>query len=202
MRTTGLWTLKILSFLFIFSGVLLLLTPLLNRFWSEISTALYWLSKHAAFKMEAFIASMAFLLIGFICLSLARSLSRKGRAFYYHSPMGKVGISLCAIEEFLSSLALEVGSIDSLKPRVFPTKDGKKLRVEATVTASSGFNLRKSSEMVQRDIATAIKDTLGIEEVDSITISIDKIVHKKKSVVPSREESFIDEEKGNYEGPP
>lgn len=201
MSKTGYWIVKSIGYLLIFVGILLLLTPLLNKFWAEISTALYWLGKHIAFRVEFLMAAGAFLLIGFSCLGLARSASRRGKTFSFHTPMGKVGISLLAIEDYLSKLALEVPSIESLKPRVSASKDGKKLRIDASVTVASDFNLKKSSEMVQRDIATAIRDTLGIEEVDSITISIDKILPtKKKANLPRGKPPFEDEEEEGYEG--
>ncbi|MBI4832379.1 MAG: alkaline shock response membrane anchor protein AmaP [Candidatus Lindowbacteria bacterium] len=103
-------------------------------------------------------------------------------ALAFQGDKGPINISLRAIEDFISKRFSEKGSIvNSIRPRVTTSRDRKRLRIRASVSVWSDRELKNVAESVQHNITHCLKEGLGLDNVETVLVSVDKIVPTKSS---------------------
>jgi uncharacterized alkaline shock family protein YloU len=98
-------------------------------------------------------------------------------ALTFQSDKGPINISLRAIEDYISKrLSDKNPLINSIRPRVTTSGDRKMLRVRASVAVWSGRELKNVAESVQHEITQCLKEGLGLDNVETVMVSVDKII--------------------------
>lgn len=122
------------------------------------------------------------LAVGIVSLYL---LSRTGGdasasgTFTYDGAKGPVDISLRALEDYIAKHFAEKPVVHSVRARVGTSRDRKKIRVRASITVWSEQGLKSAGEMVQQEITRCLDEGLGLNNVESVHVSIDKIIAGK-----------------------
>jgi hypothetical protein len=137
-------------------------------------------------------APMAYVVGGFFVFLLSLiAYNRAGRdsdssaTFSFAGVQGPIQISLRAVEDFIEKHFLERPVAHSVRSRVVTTRDRKRLRVRALVSVSSEQNLKDAGETVQREIVRCLREGLGLDNVETVVVSVNKIITKKSSRFPS-----------------
>ncbi|MBI5118071.1 alkaline shock response membrane anchor protein AmaP [Candidatus Poribacteria bacterium] len=98
----------------------------------------------------------------------------------FQSDKGPINISLRAIEDYIAKrLSDKSLLISSIRPRVTTSRERRKLRVRASVAAWSSRELKNVAESVQQEIIQCLKDGLGLDNVETVIVSVDKIIPTK-----------------------
>lgn len=120
----------------------------------------------------AFVASL-------VTYVLAGGRSETASSYTFEGKDGPINVSLRAIEDFIAKHFEEKPVAQSVRARVNTSKDRKRLRVRASVGVWSEQNVKEAGEAVQREITLCLKESLGIDNVEIIPVSVDKIVASK-----------------------
>jgi len=113
--------------------------------------------------------------------------SRAGRSpdqagtFTFQGEKGAINISLHALEDYITKHFAQKPLVHNVKVRVATSRDGKKLRVRAFISVWSEQNLKTAGEAVQQEVVRCLKEGLGLDNVDVVLISVDKIIAAKSS---------------------
>ena len=112
--------------------------------------------------------------------------TNSGATFRFDGKKGPVEISLDAIEDFLAKHFANTPIVHSIRARAGVSRDRKKIRVRASISVWSEQGLRDAGETVQEEISRCLSEGLGLDNVESVSVSVDKIVvSKTKSHRPS-----------------
>ena len=107
--------------------------------------------------------------------------SNSSRTFTYEGTKGPVDISLRALEDYITKHFAEKRVAHSVRARVSAARDRKKIRVRASVSVWSEQSLKDAGELVQQEITRCLDEGLGLDNVESVRVSIDKIIGGKSS---------------------
>ena len=131
---------------------------------------------------------LIFMLGGFILfIGSLYCYSRAGRSpdqtgtFTFQGEKGAINISLHALEDYITKHFAQKPLVHGVKVRVGTTRDAKKLRVRAFISVWSEQNLKTAGEAVQQEVVSCLKEGLGLDNVDAVLISVDKIIAAKSS---------------------
>lgn len=120
----------------------------------------------------AFLASL-------VVYSLAGRPPDSSAIFTFEGEKGPINISLRALEDYIAKYFAERPVVNSVRTRVTTTRDRKDLRVSASISVWSEQNLKTAGETVQREIANCLRQGLGLDNVEDIRVSVDKIIASK-----------------------
>ncbi|RJP24064.1 MAG: alkaline shock response membrane anchor protein AmaP [Candidatus Abyssobacteria bacterium SURF_5] len=99
---------------------------------------------------------------------------------------GPISISLRAIEDYLNKHLQEQRLAGNVKTRVTTLKNKNQLVIRAGISAWSEQNLKSVGDSVQREIAARLSEGLGLDNLERVVVSVDKIIRSKtsRSTVP------------------
>ena len=131
-------------------------------------------------------AILVLLGIGEIILGI-KHLSRVP-AVSFNNPLGEVRIAYDALEGYVRSLSGEISEIKEAKPQVVASRDGIEIHVRLVVERD--INIPEVTSRFQDLIYKYVKDVMGIENIESIRVYIQKIASTKKNpTLPKEEET-------------
>lgn len=120
-------------------------------------------------------------IVSLVLLSLAGKDPETAGAFTFEGNKGPVDISLKALEDYIASHFAKKPVAHSVRARVGTTRDKKKIRVRASISVWSEQSLKSAGEDVQREIEKCLSEGLGLDNVDNVHVSVDKIIASKSS---------------------
>lgn len=99
--------------------------------------------------------------------------------FTFESEKGPIHISLRAIEDYINKQFEGKYLVNSIRSKVSTSKDRKRLRVHANVGVRSEQNLKSAGDTLQKEITLRLLEGLGLDNVDKVSVSVDKIIVSK-----------------------
>jgi uncharacterized alkaline shock family protein YloU len=87
---------------------------------------------------------------------------------------GSVGISVKAIKDFVERTAKEFTAVKSVDSTLLNRR--KKLEIILRVTVQAGNPIPELSQVMQQRMRESMNDSLGIDQIERITIHISEIV--------------------------
>ena len=125
-------------------------------------------------------------IVSLILLNLAGRDPNAGATFRFDGEKGPVEISLRAIEDYIAKHFAGMDVAHSVRTRVGVSRDRKKIRVRASISVWSEQGLKGVGEKVQEEIARCLSEGLGLDNVENVHVSVDKIIASKPSKSGSR----------------
>lgn len=92
----------------------------------------------------------------------------------FDSDEGSVGISVKAIKDFVERTAKEFTAVKSVDSTLLNRR--KKLEIILRVTVQAGNPIPELSQVMQQRMRESMNDSLGIDQIERITIHISEIV--------------------------
>jgi hypothetical protein len=138
------------------------------------------------------VAGLVGLLLSVVVYNLAGQSSDSSGIFTFAGEKGPIDISLHALEDYIAKHFARKPVVNSVKTRVSASRDRRKLRVRASISVWSEQNLRGAGEAVQQEITRCLKEGLGLDNVETVLVSVDKII-ASKSARPIPSEAPSDE---------
>lgn len=138
------------------------------------------------------VAGLVGLLLSVVVYNLAGQSSDSSGIFTFEGEKGPIDISLHALEDYIAKHFARKPVVNSVKTRVSASRDRQKLRVRASISVWSEQNLRGAGEAVQQEITRCLKEGLGLDNVETVLVSVDKII-ASKSARPTPSEAPPDE---------
>jgi uncharacterized alkaline shock family protein YloU len=120
-------------------------------------------------------------IISLLALSLLGKDPRSTATFRFEGKKGPVEISLGAIEDYIAKHFADKPIAHSVRTRVGVSRDRKKIRVRASISVWAEQGLKESGEKAQEEITRCLSEGLGLDNVESVSVSVDKIVASKPS---------------------
>ncbi|UCD59061.1 MAG: alkaline shock response membrane anchor protein AmaP [Candidatus Hydrogenedentota bacterium] len=120
-------------------------------------------------------------LVALITYSFAGQTSDSSATFTFEGEKGPIDISLRAIEDYIAKHFAETPVVNNVRSRVSTSRDRKMLRVRASISVWSEQNLKSAGEAVQQEITRCLKEGLGLDNVETVPVSVDKIIASKSS---------------------
>ncbi len=118
-------------------------------------------------------------LASLIVYSLAGRAPSSSATFTFEGEKGPIDISLRALEDYIAKYFAEKPVVNSVRTKVGTSRDRQKLRVRASISVWSEQNLKDAGDRVQREIALCLKEGLGLDNVEIIPVSVDRIIASK-----------------------
>lgn len=92
----------------------------------------------------------------------------------FDSEDGSVGISTKAICDFIERIGKEFAAVKSIDAKLIQKKDV--LNVALSVKVVSGSKIPALSHVLQKRVRESVRESLGLNEIGSITIKVQEIV--------------------------
>lgn len=108
----------------------------------------------------------------------------------FNNPLGEVRVAYDALEGYIRSLSSEIHEIVDAKPQIVAGRDG--IEIHARLVVERDVNLPELTARFQDLVSRYVKDVMGIENITTIKVYIQKIASKKSPI--SREEKPSEEE--------
>ena len=99
--------------------------------------------------------------------------------FHFNTDLGGVGISLGALEQFIARQARSLPMVESVRPKVTTSADGKRLRLSLETNVIATGSIKNVTEAVQEAVVNAIRDGLGLTEIETVDVEVRKIASPK-----------------------
>lgn len=129
-------------------------------------------------------AGVVFFLLSLVLYAVAGRGSAGPASFNFEGESGPITISLRAIEDYITKYLEEQRIVGNVKTKVGVSKDGKSLVIRAGISAWSEQNLKDVGEKIQREISSRLKEGLGLNDLDHVVVSVDKIITSRSSRRP------------------
>lgn len=120
-------------------------------------------------------------LVSLYSIGKVREDPESSNTFTFKTEKGPINISLRAIEDYIVKHFSEQPVVNTIRVRVGTSRDGRNLRVHATISVWSEQNLRTAGETVQQEITRCLKDGLGLDNVEAVRVSENKIIKTRAS---------------------
>ncbi|HIE44549.1 MAG TPA: alkaline shock response membrane anchor protein AmaP [Candidatus Omnitrophica bacterium] len=101
-------------------------------------------------------------------------------AVAFSNPLGEVRIAYNALEDYIRSLSEEIPEVKDVKPQVVAGREG--VEIYSRVVVERDVNLPEVTSRFQDLVSKYMKDVLGIEDISSIRVYIQKISPRKKQL--------------------
>ncbi len=92
----------------------------------------------------------------------------------FESDEGSVGISTKAIQDFIERIGKEFAAVKSIESQLVKGKGG--LDIAVGVRVLSGNKIPELSQVLQQRIRESVRESLGLEEIGTITIQVKEII--------------------------
>ncbi len=125
------------------------------------------------------IAGLMFFVGSLIVYNRAGQKPERSGIYSFEGRKGTIDISLVALEDCIVKHFADKSIVHSIRARVGTSRDRKKLRVRASVSVWAEQNLKNTGETVQDEIVRALQEGLGLDNVETVLVSVDKIVASK-----------------------
>lgn len=164
--------LAILAIVFFLAGAVLLLAALLNRNDPAFARMVNFIRESGGTPWVV-AAGVGCILFG-VVLHFFSSLT-PSEQFHFSTDLGGVGISLGALEQFIARQARALPMVESVKPKVTTSADGKRLRLALDTNVIATGSIKNVTEAVQDAVVSAIRDGLGLTEIETVDVDVRKI---------------------------
>jgi uncharacterized alkaline shock family protein YloU len=104
---------------------------------------------------------------------------RSNRFLSFSNEQGVVNISTDAISEYISKLAPEFPSIVKMTTEIIPHR--RKVDILVSVRIKAGSQVHEICEVLQQKIRESMEKGLGINDVERVIVSVEKISTEHKS---------------------
>lgn len=105
------------------------------------------------------------------------ALRQKQLFISFENEYGNISISVDAISNFIRSLSKDFNEILDMKSDIYVTTDGK-IVVNVWLEILAGCKLQSLSSSLQERIKNVLKDSLGITDIEKISITVKEIVSR------------------------
>ncbi len=171
-----------------FSGLLLLahLTDL-----KDYERFLYFVYHDPKAGIVAGLCIAATMLISFTLAKIIYGRQAKERMISFENPLGRVTISLSALEDLVRNLATRHPQIKEIKPDIVSGRKG--LFVHIRLVLHPGANIPQLTADLQESIKAKILDAIGKEERITIRIHVIKVATDHVKSKKGQERDFEEE---------
>lgn len=120
-------------------------------------------------------------LLSLVVYSLSRRGNNQPQTYTFAGQKGPITISLRAIEDYVTKYLDEQHIAGNVKTKVSTTKNRQKLVVRASISVRSEQSMKNVGDMVQEEVAVRLREGLGLDNLDRVVVSVDKIISSKSS---------------------
>jgi hypothetical protein len=180
MRFIKLIIFSILSIIFFLLSILLVLGGMMAAD-HELTARIIHVITRIEDPITFVIGGFFVLIIGLIFYNRAGKSPERSDTFVFEAEKGRIEVSLNALEDYIIKHFAQKPVVHNVKARVGTSRDGKKLRVRALISVWSEQNLKTAGETVQQEIAGCLREGLGLDNVETVVVSVDKIIAAKTS---------------------
>lgn len=92
----------------------------------------------------------------------------------FDSGDGSVGISTKAMKDYIDRVAYEFAAVKNVSTKVISNRNGVNFLLKVKIIA--GSNIPELSQMMQQRIRESVNDSLGIENINSVSINVQEIL--------------------------
>lgn len=115
---------------------------------------------------------------------------KKGSDFInFDSDTGSVGISTQAICDFIEQIGKEFKAVKSIDAKLI--EKNKAVDIVLSVKVMAGNKIPELSECLKDRVRESVRDSLGLDDINQITIKIHEIVGKPPAADPIKPAEFI-----------
>jgi len=132
-----------------------------------------------------------FLLIVLVRFEIRNKNNTKGQYLNLQTDDGQIGISIKAICDFISRIGKEFPAIKQIETKVKNQKPG--MAITLLVKIKAGHKIPELSKQLKYRVRESAGDSLGIEDISSITIKIREISGDPPAPKKAEENSFTNE---------
>lgn len=97
----------------------------------------------------------------------------------FDSGDGSVGISTKAMRDYIDRVACEFSAVKNVNTKIISNKKGLSFLLKVKIEA--GNSIPELSQMMQKRVRASVRDSLGIEDVENISINIHEILNQDSS---------------------
>ena len=97
----------------------------------------------------------------------------------FEGEKGPIDISLRALEDYIGKHFEHRPVAHSVRTKAGTSRDRKRIRVRASISVWSEQSLKNAGDTVQNEIIRCLKEGLGLDNVESVRVSVDKIIASK-----------------------
>ncbi len=130
-----------------------------------------YLNGKASTVAGVIVASTMLLGLAFARIILGRQ--EQERLIHFDNPLGRVTISLAALEDLIRRLAIHMPQVKEIRPDIVSTKKG--LDVDIRLVLRSDVNIPEMTANMQDIIKRKVQDVIGSEERVNIRVHVIKI---------------------------
>ncbi len=105
---------------------------------------------------------------------LTRFMGKKEKFIDFQSEDGSVGISIKAIQDFIERVGKEFAAVKSIESRLIHNKN--KVDIAINVKVLSGNKIPELTQVLQQRVRESVRESLGIDEIGTITVKVAEIV--------------------------
>lgn len=177
--------LGLLGIIFFSAGAVLLVAFLLNRNDPLFAQVINFIQDRSGSPWVLWGGVGAFLL-GIVLHILSSFGLSSAEHFQFNTDLGGVGINLAALEQFIARQARALPMVEHVRPKVTTSADGKRLRLSLETSIVATGSIKNVTEAVQAAVVSAIRDGLGLTEIETVNVDVTKISTPKGGLaVPS-----------------
>ena len=130
------------------------------------------------------------LLISLVFARIIYGRQEQERLIHFDNPLGRVTISLSAIEDMIRRLVVHTPQVKEIRPDITSTKKG--LKVDIRLVLRSDVNIPEMTADLQDIIKRKVQDVIGAEETVNIRVHVIKIASETSKSGKGRD----DEDRG------
>lgn len=124
-------------------------------------------------------AGFSLIVLGLVFLAIRLRANSVTKRISFDNPEGEVTVSMKAVEDFVRRVGQEFAQVLEITPSIMPVHDG--VKISAKVSLAGGINVPRFAESLQREIKVRIQNVLGIENITSVEVHVNKIISKGKT---------------------
>lgn len=147
------------------------------------------------YQPYCFIVSMGFMFLAFFALYFRRKRSQvkySDDIVFITKKGNSIQISNKAMTEYVFKLVKSLDAVHSASVSIAPLPKNR-MHMQIILSLWDGFSYPEANDRLQDMIRNKVREDLGVDNISSIAIILDKIVQTKTTLVPIEEEVNIKE---------
>jgi uncharacterized alkaline shock family protein YloU len=130
-------------------------------------------------------AALGLLLILSVLLRLAskQKAHEKDRFINFEADGGSVAVSTKAIRDFIEHICKEFSAVKSIDSKLLKNKNA--IDIAINIKVASGSKIPELSHMLQQRVRESVRESMGLEEIRNITITVQEIIGTPPPPPPS-----------------